>query len=64
MVGSRQYPNCVLSVANIMCIVQMFAECFLLSDPYRTAALESESFIFLHVLADGWKKSLPSMVHA
>lgn len=65
MVASRQYQNCVLSFANIMCIVRMlFAEWFLLSEPYRTAVLESESFIFLRMLADGRKKSLPSMVHA
>lgn len=38
MDGSRQEQNCVLSFPDIMCVVQMFAEWFLLSDPYRTAA--------------------------
>lgn len=41
MDGSRQEQNCILSFINIMCIVQMFAEWLLLSDPYRPAALGS-----------------------
>ena len=41
MDGSRQEQNCILSFTNIMCIVQMFAEWFSLSDLYRTAVLGS-----------------------
>lgn len=61
MDGSCQEQN--LSLTNIMCVVPMLAEWFLLPDLYRAAALGSLSFIFPRILTDG-QKSLLSTVTA